>query len=152
MELVICRHQATLGFLGFWTQELSSCLSTKKLHLFLPSHSSINQSSDQKQWCTKRKQRQNKISHQIRGLVYDGKEVNICWINTSIEWIEEFTQVYMSLKGLLYMCRHVNYWSNAGFWQAAREIKRKGWHQSSIWFELSLWLHLFIYSSIWLAF
>ena len=35
MELVICRHQATvgdgdMGFLGFWIQELSSCLSTRR--------------------------------------------------------------------------------------------------------------------------
>lgn len=35
MELVICRHQATMGdgdmgFLGFWIQELSSYLSTRR--------------------------------------------------------------------------------------------------------------------------
>ena len=35
MELIICRHQATMGdgdmgFLGFWIQELSSCLSTRR--------------------------------------------------------------------------------------------------------------------------
>lgn len=68
MELVTCRHQATLGdgdmsFFRFWTQELSFCLSATKLHLFLLSHS-IPESFDQRQCVTKRKLRQNKISGQ----------------------------------------------------------------------------------------
>ena len=80
MELVICRYWVGLrpGLSCLWGTRAVILLVHKEAAFVPSSHNSISQSSNQKQWRTERKPRQDKISHQSRGLVYDGKEVNIC--------------------------------------------------------------------------